>query len=61
MLGPRAVQKPPMGPAAKEIIGQIGKKIGDTTGESRSLSFSRQRISIEIQRGDAVSVYGTSG
>ena len=47
------------GQAAKEIIGQIGKKIGDTTGESRSLSFLRQRISIEIQRGNAISVLGT--
>ena len=46
------------GQAAKEIIGQIGKKIGDTTGESRSLSFLRQRISIEIQRGNAISALG---
>ena len=42
--------------AAKEIIGQIGKKIGHTTGESRSLSFSCQRIGTGIQRSNAVSV-----
>ena len=47
------------GQATKEIIEQIGKKIADTIGESRSLSFVRQRINIEIQRGKAISVLET--
>ena len=47
------------GQSAVEIIGQIGRRIGEETGEPRSLSFLRQRISIEIQRGNASFVLGT--
>ena len=47
------------GQSAVEIIGQIGRRIGEETGEPRSLSFLRQRISIEIQRGNATSLLGT--
>ena len=47
------------GQSAVEIIGQIGRRIGEETGEPRSLSFLRQRISIEIRRGNAASVFGT--
>ena len=47
------------GQSAVEIIGQIGRRIGEETGEPRSLSFLRQRISIEIQLGNATSVLGT--
>ena len=47
------------GQSAVEIIGQIGRRIGEETGETRSLSFLRQRIRIEIQRGNATSVLGT--
>ena len=48
-----------LGHSAVEIIGQIGRRIGEETGEPRSLSCLRQRISLEIQRGNATSVLGT--
>ena len=47
------------GPAAKELISAIGSRIKERTGEPRSSEFLRQRISIELQRGNAASVLGT--
>ena len=47
------------GEQAKELITDIGKRIADQTGERRSVEFLRQKISIEIQRGNAASVFGT--
>ena len=47
------------GDDAKELLVQIGKRIAERTGEPRSLEFLRQRIGIEIQRGNAISVAGT--
>ena len=47
------------GQSAVEVIGQIRRRIGEETGEPKSLSFLRRRISIEIQRGNATSLLGT--
>ena len=39
---------------------KISRRIAESTGEPRSGEFLRQRLSIEIQRGNAVSVLGTT-
>jgi hypothetical protein len=49
----------PWGDDAKKIINEISQKIQKITNESRSTSYLSQRISIAIQRGNAVSVLGT--
>lgn len=38
---------------------ELGTRLAFSTGEPRSLTYFRQRISIAIQRGNASSVYGT--
>jgi hypothetical protein len=47
------------GPGAKNLIGTIGRKITDRTGEKRAFEYLRQRFSIEIQRGNACCILGT--
>ena len=47
------------GSDASLLISRIGKKITDRTGELRATDFLRQRISIDIQRGNAISILGT--
>jgi len=49
----------PWGPATKELVACIGRRLAEKTGEMRSTDFLRQRISVAIQRGNAVSVLGT--
>ena len=49
------------GPSALDILGQIGRRIMEHTGDRRTMDFLRQKISVEIQRGNAVSVLGTAG
>ena len=44
------------GSSAKALIAPIGKRITDHTGETRATKYLKQRISIEIQRFNAVSV-----
>ena len=51
----------PWGPEAKQLIAEIGRRISDRTGEKRASEFLRQRVSIEIQRGNAACVLGTHG
>ena len=52
-------------PSALNILTQIGKRIQDAyghtghTGDLRMMEFLRQKVSIEIQRGNAVSIMGT--
>ncbi|KAJ4430182.1 hypothetical protein ANN_22392 [Periplaneta americana] len=51
-----------MGPwcsEAKLLTSDIGKYLSALNGDSRSTAFLRQRISIAIQRGNAISVMGT--
>ncbi len=38
---------------------ELGIRMSSSTGEPRSFSYFRQRISIAIQRGNSTSVYGT--
>ena len=47
-------------PAARTFLSDIGRRIEQATGRERSSEFLRQRISMEIQRGDAASVMGTA-
>ena len=47
------------GPSAIEILEEIGKKIGEHSGDDRSMDYLWQRIAIEIQRGNGVCVLGT--
>ena len=49
----------PWGDSAKELIAHIGKRITEHTGDKRATEFLRQRISIEIERGNAISVLNT--
>ena len=47
------------GPSAVDILGQIGERIKEHTGDLRTMEFLRQKVSTEIQRGNAVSIMGT--
>ena len=49
----------PWGPEAKTMITKIGNKIKEHTGEKRSLEYLRQRFSMDLQRGNAASIFGT--
>ena len=49
----------PWSEEGKRLISSIGRKLTEKTGEKRSPEFLRQRISIEIQRGNALSVFST--
>ena len=50
-----------IGPDALYFIGQIGQRMAITTGEVTHSSLMKQRISVAIQRVNAVSVLGTFG
>ena len=47
------------GEDATITLSDIGKKIQHNTGDPRALEFLRQKISVELQRGNAASVLGT--
>lgn len=47
------------GEDGRKLIDEIGKKLQEVSGESRSKSYFLQRISIAIQRGNAASMLGT--
>ena len=47
------------GTEAWSLIRDIGRKLTDRTGEARATCFLVQKISIELQRGNACSVLGT--
>ena len=47
------------GPSAVSFVSELGRLLTLTTGEPRSTSFLRQRLSIAIQRANAASVRGT--
>ena len=48
------------GPSTQELIRDLSQRISTQTGEPRVGEFLRQRISIEIQRGNAMFVRGRS-
>ena len=47
------------GAGARSFLTEIGSRIKQATGNVRSMEFLRQRVSIEIQRGNAAAVMGT--
>ena len=50
-----------LGEAAEEFVGELGRRLCKTTGESRSRKYLLQRIAIAMQRGNAAAVLGTMG
>ena len=44
---------------AKAFLTDVGHRVKQATGNQRAMEFLRQRVSIEIQRGNAASVMGT--
>ena len=46
-------------PMGLKFIKEIGSRIADTTGDTRSTSFLFQAIGIATQRGNAASIAGT--
>ena len=48
------------GPSALRLIKEIGSKIAEATGEPRSSTFLMQSIGMAVQRGNAVSILGTT-
>ena len=49
-----------LGEEAAEFISDLGRPIAVTTSEPRSVTFLFQRLSVAIQRGNAVSLTGIS-
>jgi Glu-tRNA(Gln) amidotransferase subunit E-like FAD-binding protein len=47
------------GEQAKSFVAELGKRITAITGDVRETDFLRQRLSIAIQRGNAISIRGT--
>ena len=47
------------GESASELCRDLGARLARVTGEARSLMFLKQRISVAIQRGNAISVVNT--
>ena len=49
----------PWGESASELCRDLGARLARVTGEAGSLAFLKQRISVAIQRGNAISVVNT--
>ena len=47
------------GAGAKAFFAEVGTPVKHATGNVRSMGFLRQRVSIEIQRGNAAAVTRT--
>ena len=47
------------GESAKSLVHKIGMRIREATGDNRATTFLIQRLSIDIQRGNAISVMAT--
>ena len=50
----------PFAPMAKKFIAEIGSRITQATGEKKARYFLFQSISMAIQRGNVISVLGTT-
>ena len=48
-----------LGDEAANFLRQLGRRIATVTGEQRATEFLLQRLSVAIQRGNAVAVMGT--
>ena len=44
------------GPSSKKIVQEIGSRIIEKTGEVREANWLKQRLSIAVQRGNAISI-----
>ena len=49
----------PWGPEADSFVTELGRKLSAKTGDHRSGAFLRQKISVAIQRGNAMSILGS--
>ena len=47
------------GEQAQRFVADLGKRIAAVTGDNRETMYLRQRLSIAIQRGNALSIRGT--
>ena len=48
------------GPSTKIIVNEIGKRISEKNGEKRECIWLKQRLSIVIQRGNALSIISSA-
>ena len=49
------------GERARHFVAEFGRRTSAVTGDSRESAFLRQRISVAIQRGNALACAGTLG
>lgn len=47
------------GPATRELLSSVGRLLVEATGCRRAGGYLLQRLSIDVQRGNAVAVMGT--
>ena len=47
------------GTQAQKFVGDLGERIAGITGDVRETAFLKQRLSIALQRGNAISIRGT--
>ena len=51
----------PFGPETFSFLRDLGCRLKQVTGETKSFSYLRQRLSVAVQRGNAAAVMGTMG
>ena len=49
-----------IGKASLAFLAELGRRIKSATGEPRSFAYLLQRLSIAVQRGNAISILGTA-
>ena len=49
----------PWGPKADNFVREVDRRLHSITGDPRSTSFLRQKLSVAVQRGNAVCILGT--
>jgi len=49
-----------VGESAMDFLQELGRRITNTTAEQRSFTFLMQRLSVAVQRGNALCVTGTA-
>jgi len=48
------------GPSADAICSDIGARLSSLTGDIRATAFLKQRLAIDVQKGNAAAINGTS-
>ena len=51
----------PWGEQAQSFVTELGRRISAVTGDTREIAYLKQRLSIAIQRGNALACLGTLG